>query len=120
VIEWSTPPRTSCIKLRLLQWRPAGCAAEMDGHTHQSMKALCAGTEQLGHDQDRAARSASEAIKVSRGVEHAYRRAITVLIEDADLRSALGRSEMYRRYAETGSLVAATGDRLWFAVLAEG
>lgn len=103
-----------------LRWQPDGCAAEMAGHTHQSMKALCAGFEQLGHDQDGAARCASEAIKVSRDVEHAYRRAITLLTEDADLSSALARSEMYRRYAETGSLVAATADRLWFAVLAEG
>lgn len=102
-----------------LGWRPDACSAAMAVDIHQAMTRLCSGIEQLGHDQAGAARAASEALKASRGVEHVYRRAVADLVEAADLRRVLACGEMYRRYAGIGPLVAATADRLWFAVLAE-
>jgi len=84
------------------------------------MTALCSGIEQLGHDQQEAAEAASEAIKASRDVEHVHRRALADLVGKADKGRALASAEIYRRYADAGLLVAATADRLWFAVLAEG
>ncbi|HEU5003972.1 MAG TPA: DUF47 family protein [Actinomycetota bacterium] len=103
-----------------LTWAPDGFAAEMADPIQKAMTSVCSGIEHLGHAHEQAARAASEAIKTSRGVEHAYRRAVADLVEGSDLRRALASGEIYRRYADTGLLVAATADRLWFAVLAEG
>lgn len=103
-----------------LNWCPDAPSAAMAGVIREAMARLCCGIGQLGHDQQGAARAASEALKASRGVEHVYRRAIADLVDGADLRRVLASGEMYRRYAAIGPLVAATADRLWFAVLAEG
>lgn len=107
-----------------LGWAPDRPAADMAACIHEAMDALGAGIDALEHDQNRAAELASDALKASRHVEHVYRNAMAALanatVSTPDLRQVLCSWEMYRRYAETGVLVAATADRLWFLVLAEG
>ena len=72
----------------------------------------------LGGDDD-ATELADAAIKSTRRVEHAYRAAMSELLQVADLREVMGRREAYRRLSRIGDLVHTVAERIWYAVVKE-
>jgi uncharacterized protein Yka (UPF0111/DUF47 family) len=72
----------------------------------------------LGGDGDATAR-ADAAIKSQRRVEHAYRRAMSALLDITDLREVIGRREAYRRLSRVGTLMNTVAERVWYAVVKE-
>jgi uncharacterized protein len=62
---------------------------------------------------------ADAAIKSRRRVEHAYRPAMSALLEVSDLREVMSRRETYRRLSRIGELVHRVADRVWYAVVKE-
>jgi len=98
-------------------WPPDRHAAQMATEIHRSMERLCHGFDCLGHDRDAAASAADEALKASRAVARSHRHALAELVAGSGDGGLLATQEMYRWYAQVGELIAATADRLWFAVL---
>ena len=62
---------------------------------------------------------ADAAIKSQRRLEHAYRPAMSALMEVDDLREVMSRREMYRRLSRIGDLVHIVAERVWYAVVKE-
>ena len=85
--------------------------AEAVGH-------LAAAFERLTSDGDATA-SADAAIKGQRRVEHAYRDAMSALLQVDDLREVMGRREAYRRLSRIADLVHVVAERVWYAVVKE-
>ena len=59
-------------------------------------------------------------MKAERRLEKTYRRAMSSLLEQSDLREVTGRRELYRRFSRLGAGVAETAERVWYAVVKEG
>ena len=74
----------------------------------------------LPTETDQATKAADAAIKCERGVEHAYRAAMSELLGIEDLREVVTWREMYRRYARIGEALARVAERVWYAVVKEG
>ena len=72
----------------------------------------------LGTNDD-ATQRADAAIKSQRRVEHAYRAAMSALLDVPDLREVIGRREVYRRLSRIGDLVHAVAERIWYSVVKE-
>ena len=66
-----------------------------------------------------ATTDADAAVRSAREVEHVYRRAMSALLEDADLRLVMGRRELYRRLSRISDLVHRVAERVWYAVVKE-
>ena len=60
---------------------------------------------------------ADAAVKAHRHLEHAYRVAMSGLVEVSDIREVTARRELYRRFARTGDELARVAERIWYAVL---
>ena len=88
---------------------------------------LAAGTRQLDEAfhrfaaDDRAAATelADAAVKRQRDLQHSYRRAMSALIENPDLREVSARRELYRRLARCGDELVLVAERVWYSVLKE-
>jgi uncharacterized protein Yka (UPF0111/DUF47 family) len=97
-----------------------------DGPTHEMASLLA---DAVGHLADafgclgKAAGDPTEyadaAIKSQRRLEHAYRPAMSALMEVEDLREVMSRREMYRRLSRIGDLVHVVAERVWYAVVKE-
>jgi len=73
----------------------------------------------LGQEEGDPTAFADAAIKGRRRVEHAYRPAMSALLEVSDLREVMSRREAYRRLSRIGELVHRVADRVWYAVVKE-
>lgn len=74
----------------------------------------------LGRSRGPAATDdADAAIKSGRRVEHVYRRAMSALLAEPDLRVVIGRRELYRRMSRMADLVRNVADRVWYSVVKE-
>ena len=73
----------------------------------------------LGKAEGDPTESADAAIKSQRRLEHAYRPAMSALMEVEDLREVMSRREMYRRLSRIGDLVHIVAERVWYAVVKE-
>jgi len=71
----------------------------------------------LHRDQRAATQAADKAIKNQRKLEHAYRSAMSALIDVEDLREVTTKRELYRRLVRTSDLLATVAERVWYAVL---
>jgi uncharacterized protein len=69
--------------------------------------------------EDDATQCADAAIKCQRRVEHAYRPAMSALLQVPDLREVIGRREVYRRLSRIGDLVHTVAERVWYSVVKE-
>jgi hypothetical protein len=52
-------------------------------------------------------------------VEHAYRVAMSALLEVADLREVMGRREAYRRLSRLADHIHTVAERIWYTVVKE-
>jgi hypothetical protein len=100
-------------------------AMQPDGPTHEMVVLLAEAVGhlagafgRLGVDDD-ATELADAAIKSTRRVERTYRRAMSALLQVADLREVMGRREVYRRLSRIGDLVHTVAERIWYAVVKE-
>jgi hypothetical protein len=73
----------------------------------------------LGSDARQATESADAAIKCQRRLERVYRRAMSELIENRDLREVLARQELYRRLTRMSDRVVVVAERVWYASVKE-
>jgi len=73
----------------------------------------------LGKEGGDPTEYADAAIKSQRRLEHAYRPAMSALMEVDDLREVMSRREMYRRLSRIGDLVHIVAERVWYAVVKE-
>lgn len=102
-----------------LGWVPDAHAAGMARQLRSGMEAVATGFRALTARSDDTADAAVTATHCVRGVEHAYRTAMSELTSRADLRAVFTGREMYRFYARAGEALETLADRLWYAVLAE-
>ena len=94
----------------------AAMASELAGGAAHVQAAFTA----LPRDGDLATREADAAIKCERAVEHAYRAAMSKLLEVEDVRAVIAWREMYRRYARVGDALVRVAERVWYATVKEG
>jgi hypothetical protein len=71
------------------------------------------------HDHGDPTTCADAAIKSGRRTEHAYRTAMSALLDVAEVREVVGRREAYRRLARIGETVNRVADRVWYSVVKE-
>ena len=98
---------------------------EPDAPTHEMVMFLADAVRHLAdafrclRTEDDATRRADAAIKCQRRVEHAYRPAMSALLQVPDLREVIGRREVYRRLSRIGDLVHTVAERIWYSVVKE-
>jgi uncharacterized protein Yka (UPF0111/DUF47 family) len=98
---------------------PDAATAEMATHLRDGVRLLEAAFEQLASHQGIATDSADAAVKATRHVERVYRRAMSALLEEPDVRVVMGRREIYRRLTHVGDILIDTADRVWYSVVKE-
>jgi len=74
------------------------------------------GNHDDGHD---ATDAADEAIHSQRDLERVYRRAMSGLLVETDLREVMGRREMYRRFSRISEVVIEVAERVWYTSVKE-
>ena len=105
-------------EMELMDMAPDAPTHEMVILLAEAVGHLADAFERLAGDGD-ATESADAAIKGQRRVEHAYRAAMSALLQVADLREVMGRREAYRRLSRIGDLVHTVAERVWYAVVKE-
>lgn len=79
----------------------------------EALRAFAAGR------RDIATEIADHAVKEQRHLQHAYREAMSALVENDDLREVTARRELYRRFARAGDELEMVAERIWYSVLKE-
>ena len=75
--------------------------------------------EHLTSHEGNATDAADAAVKSARKLEHVYRRAMSALLDEDDLREVMGRRELYGRFARVAERLVETADRVWYSVVKE-
>ncbi len=104
----------------VMKLEPDPAMGEMAGHLQTGVGHLHAAFVNLKSDQDLATDEADKAIRCERDLEHCYRRAMSELTGETDLRLIAGRREMYRRYSRIGDSLVQVAHRVWYLVVKEG
>lgn len=97
--------------------------AEGTRHLDEAFRSLAHGA---GHTRSHAPvpREATDcadaAIKSQRRLERVYRRSMSALIDEEDLREVMGRRELLRRLARVGDTLVEVSERVWYAAVKEG
>jgi uncharacterized protein Yka (UPF0111/DUF47 family) len=102
----------------VMRTAPDAAMAEMSRELAEGMRRLEEAFVEL--ERDGAADAtvpADKAVKTHRHLEHAYRAAMSALVEVEDVREVTARRELYRRFARTGDELARVAERIWYAVL---
>jgi hypothetical protein len=73
----------------------------------------------LGSRPQAATEAADAAIKSGRRIEHAYRAAMSELLQHDDVATVFTWREVYRRLSRMGNLVHAVAERVWYSVMKE-
>jgi uncharacterized protein Yka (UPF0111/DUF47 family) len=105
-------------EMELMDMAPDAPTHEMVSILAEAVGHLAAAFGCLAGDGDATA-SADAAIKAQRRVEHAYRAAMSALLQVVDLREVMGRREAYRRLSRIADLVHIVAERVWYAVVKE-
>ena len=104
---------------QLLALPPDGPSAEMAVDLCQGARHLEDAFEHLTSHEGNATDAADAAVKSARKLEHVYRRAMSALLDETDLRTVMGRREIYRRFARVAERLVETADRVWYSVVKE-
>jgi uncharacterized protein Yka (UPF0111/DUF47 family) len=105
-------------EMDVMAMRPDDPTHEMVVLLAQAVGQLAGAFGRLGGAGD-ATELADAAVKSTRRVEHAYRAAMSALLQVADLREVMGRREAYRRLSRIADLVHTVAERIWYAVVKE-
>jgi uncharacterized protein Yka (UPF0111/DUF47 family) len=103
----------------LLALAPDGATAEMATDLRDGVRQLETAFEQLGKHDERATDAADAAVKAARRLERVYRTAMSALLDESDVRVAMGRREIYRRFTHVGDRLIETAERVWYSVVKE-
>jgi uncharacterized protein len=98
---------------------PNESMAEMARHLAAGVGLIVDATESMAGDKSAATSIADAAIKEQRHLQHSYRRAMSDLVEDDDLREVTALRELYRRLARTGDELVRVAERIWYSTLKE-
>jgi uncharacterized protein Yka (UPF0111/DUF47 family) len=105
-------------EMEVMDMEPDAATHEMVMFLAEAVGHLVDAFTSLGTDDD-ATQHADAAIKSQRRIEHAYRPAMSSLLQVTDLRAVIGRREVYRRLSRIGDLVHTVAERIWYAVVKE-
>jgi uncharacterized protein Yka (UPF0111/DUF47 family) len=103
----------------VLALAPDEATAEMATDLRDGVRQLEAAFEQLAKHDDRATDAADAAVKAARKLERVYRTAMSALLDEPDVRVAMGRREIYRRFTHVGDRLIETAERVWYSVVKE-
>jgi uncharacterized protein Yka (UPF0111/DUF47 family) len=98
---------------------PDQAMEDMAGLLEEGVRELHGSFRHLTSDAVAATASADAAIKAQRRVERVYRKAMSELIENRDLREVLVRRELYRRMVRMSDSVVSVGERVWYVCVKE-
>ncbi|WP_187368972.1 DUF47 domain-containing protein [Baekduia soli] len=96
---------------------PDRAVAEMAQLVADAARQLARAVARLGDADGDAAEAADAAIKLDRGAEKVYRRAMGELVEVEDLRAVMARRELYRRCSRLGDAVVDVAERVIYAMV---
>ena len=100
---------------------PDAAIAEMASEIAVGIRKLAEAVGQLGDGgRNAATEAATAAAKSQSRVEHVYRRAMSELVTQDDVREVAARRELYRRLARTSDDLRTVAERVWYSVLKEG
>jgi len=103
----------------VLGMAPDAAMAEMADVLVDCVRDLVDAFADLSRHPDAATAAPDSAVHRQRGIERAYRRAMSGLVAETDLREVMGRRELYRRSARLGDAVEHVAHRVWYAVVKE-
>jgi uncharacterized protein Yka (UPF0111/DUF47 family) len=103
----------------LVQIKPDPPMAEMADLLALGVRDLVQAFPLLASDPDRATGCADAAVHRQRSFEHLYRRSMSALLDNDDLREVSARRELYQRYARIGERIEGVAHRIWYAVVKE-
>ena len=63
--------------------------------------------------------AADKAIAAQRQVERVYRKSMSALLKNPDLREVMGRREVYRRFSRLSEAIVTVAERVWYASVKE-
>jgi len=99
---------------------PDAATAEMSEELAKGTRCLAAAFSLFAeNDRAGATAAADRAVKDQRHLQHSYRKAMSALIENENLREVAARREIYRRLARTGDELVRVAERVWYSVLKE-
>ena len=102
----------------VMQTAPDAAIAEMAGELAEGTRHLADAFAALGRNGSTlATEAATRAAKSQSRLEHVYRRAMSGLIANNDLREVAARRELYRRLARTSDDLREVAERVWYSVL---
>jgi uncharacterized protein Yka (UPF0111/DUF47 family) len=103
----------------VLALAPDGPTAEMATDLRDGVSRLAEAFEHLARHEDSATDAADAAVKAARKLERVYRAAMSALLDEPDVRVAMGRREIYRRLTHVGDRLVETAERVWYSVVKE-
>ena len=104
----------------VVQAAPDAAIAEMVAELADGTRLLATAFEALGPPASTlATEAATQAAKSQSRLEHIYRRAMSALIVDDDLREVAAKRELYRRFARMSDDLREVAERVWYSVLKE-
>lgn len=101
----------------VLAMAPDGPMADMAALVASGVHELVAAFSELVDDGAKATAHADAAVRRQRDLEHVYRTAMSALLSIEDVRTVIGRRELYRRCARLGDAVEGVAHRIWYAVV---
>jgi uncharacterized protein Yka (UPF0111/DUF47 family) len=103
----------------LVQIAPDPPMAEMADLLLLGVQDLVRAFPSLASAPDLATACADAAVHRQRSFEHLYRRSMSALLDNDDLREVSARRELYRRCARIGERIEGVAHRIWYAVVKE-
>lgn len=102
----------------VMEATPDAAMADMAAELSEGTRTLAAAIAALGRDDVEATTEAAHrAAKSQSRIEKVYRRAMSALIADADLREVAAKRELYRRLARASDDLRDVAERVWYSVL---
>ena len=108
----------------VLDMAPDEAVRSMSELIAEGVSHLATAFERLAHrdgsdDGQSATDEADVAIHSQRELERVYRRAMSALLTESDLRVVMGRREMYRRFSRISEVVIEVAERIWYSSVKE-
>ena len=106
-------------EMEVMDLEPNDPTREMVGLVAEAVGHLAQAFTHLGSNAGDATEEADAAIKSRRRIEHAYRAAMSELLQQDDVANVFSWREVYRRLSRMGDLVHAVAERVWYSVVKE-
>jgi uncharacterized protein Yka (UPF0111/DUF47 family) len=104
----------------MLAMAPDRAMADIAGLVVAGVRTLVDAMPDLARHPDTAIEAADAAVIQEERIEGVYRKAMSALVAEEDLREVSGRRELYRRSARIGEATMRVAHRYWYAVVKRG